>query len=251
MNQDEPNDAVPPEPEDASPEAGEPEPATPGADAEVTEETALTILLVDDHEVVRKGLRLLLEKVLGYEVVEASSALQALAVVDGRRPDLVLLDARMPEHDGVWALERILELAPNLPVIMLSTYDSADYVDGALEGGAAGYLLKDASSHQLREAVEIALEGRGVYLHPAVAQRALARRRGADRLAHPLSERELEVLARIALGDTNEEIAAALVVSEKTVKSHLSSIFRKLGVSNRTEAASKAIRERLVDLGDS
>lgn len=223
----------------------------PAGDVAGGEPPPLTILLVDDHEVVRHGLRLLLEKVLGYEIREASSALQALAIVDEQRPDLVLLDARMPEHDGIWALERIREMEPDLPVIMLSTYDSADYVDGALEGGAAGYLLKDASSQQLREAIETALEGRGVYLHPAVAQRALARRRGSEKLSHPLSERELEVLARIALGATNEDIAAALVVSEKTVKSHLSSIFRKLGVSNRTEAASKAIRERLVDFDDS
>lgn len=207
-----------------------------------------TVLLVDDHAVVREGLRLLLETLLGMEVLEASSGPEALSTLGGETPDVVLLDARMPDHDGIWTLNRIKEEHPDIPVLMLSTYDTEEYVDQSLAAGAAGYLLKEASSQQLAEAIETALKGGGIYLHPAVAQRVLARGRGQENQSQGLSERELEVLQLLAKGATNEEIAGELFLSEKTVKSHLSSIFRKLRVTNRTQAASKAIRERLVKL---
>jgi DNA-binding NarL/FixJ family response regulator len=203
-----------------------------------------TILLVDDHDVVRQGIRLIIETRLGHEVVEAASAEESVAMVRGQDVDLVLMDARMPEHDGIWALRRIREVRPDLPVLVLSTYDTQEYVEGSLEAGAAGYLLKEATTHQLGEAIETALMGKGVYLHPAVAERMLAR--GREQPREGLSERELEVLGLLVEGATNESIAARLFVSEKTVKTHLSNIFRKLGVSNRTQAAAKAIRGRLV-----
>jgi DNA-binding NarL/FixJ family response regulator len=207
-----------------------------------------TVLLVDDHAVVREGLRLLLETLLGMKVLEASSGPEALSTLGGATPDVVLLDARMPDHDGIWTLNKIKEEHPDIPVLMLSTYDTEEYVDQSLAAGAAGYLLKEASSAQLAEAIETALKGGGIYLHPAVAQRVLARGRGQGKESQGLSERELEVLQLLAKGATNEEIATELFLSEKTVKSHLSSIFRKLRVTNRTQAASKAIRERLVKL---
>lgn len=207
-----------------------------------------SVLLVDDHSVVREGIRLLLETLLKMRVVEASSGPEALSVLGGETVDVILLDARMPEHDGIWTLHKIKESNPDIPVLMLSTYDTEEYVDQSLAAGAAGYLLKEASSQQLAEAIETALSGKGVYLHPAVAQRVLARGRGEEKDGSGLSERELEVLALLAKGATNDEIAQALFLSEKTVKSHLSSIFRKLRVTNRTQAASKAIRERLVKL---
>ena len=207
------------------------------------------VLLVDDHAVVREGLRLLLETLLGLEVVQAGSGTEALTIATSRHIDVALLDARMPEHDGVWTLQQIKKVKPDLPVLMLSTYDTEEYVDRALESGAAGYLLKESSSQQLSEAIETALSGRGVYLHPSVAQRVLARRQQqTERAANPLSRRELEVLQLLAAGATNDDIARTLFLSEKTVKSHLSSIFRKLAVTNRTQAAAKAIRENMVDL---
>jgi DNA-binding NarL/FixJ family response regulator len=218
----------------------------------VSEQRKGRILLVDDHDVVRQGIRLVIETRLAYTVLESSSASEALAIVEREKDDLdlVLLDARMPDHDGIWALRRIRELRPNLPVLVLSTYDTEDYVEGALEAGASGYLLKEATTAQLQEAIETALSGRGVYLYPAVAQRVLSRSRQAERTSDTLSEREMDVLRRLAEGATNEEIAAAMFLSEKTVKSHITNIFRKLEVTNRTQAAAKAIRDRLVRQGE-
>jgi DNA-binding NarL/FixJ family response regulator len=215
----------------------------------VTDQDRGTILLVDDHDVVRQGIRLVIETRLGFRVVEAASAREALAAVEQEAPDLVLLDARMPEHDGIWALRRIREVRPALPVLVLSTYDTEDYVEGALEAGASGYLLKEATTAQLQEAIDTALSGKGVYLYPAVAQRVLSRSRQAERATEALTDREMEVLRRLAEGATNEEIAGAMYLSEKTVKSHITSIFRKLEVTNRTQAAAKAIRDRLVESG--
>lgn len=216
----------------------------------MTETQGKRVLLVDDHSVVREGLRLLLESLLKMEVLEASSGPDAVEVLETNRVDVVLLDSRMQEHDGIWTLAKMKAAHPDLPVMMLSTYDTEEYVDRSLAAGACGYLLKEASSQQLTEAIETALSGRGIYLHPAVAQRVLARGRGEDRNGQGLSERELEVLQLLAKGATNDQIAGELFLSEKTVKSHLSSIFRKLRVTNRTQAASKAIRERLVRLSN-
>lgn len=209
----------------------------------------IQILLADDHAVVRSGIRLLIETLLdGCRIVEAGSATEAVAMARDLPIDLALIDARMPGHDGIWALRRIREEQPDLPVIILSTFDTEDYVNGALEAGASGYLLKEASTHQLTEAIQTALDRRGLYLHPTVARRAIMSTRAADRVIDKLSARELEILALLAEGTTNDEIASTLFVSEKTVKAHMSSIFRKLGVSNRTQAAAKAIRERLVQV---
>lgn len=206
----------------------------------------IRLLLVDDHEVVRQGLRLLLERVLGYDVTEANSGLQALSLIETSRPDVVLLDARMPEHDGIWTLQQIRERFAQIPVIILSTYDSREYVDGAIEHGAAGYLLKDASSEQLQEAISTARQGRGLYLHPQVAQRLVART-AATRNHIALSEREQEILQLVVAGRSTDEIALVLHVAGTTVKTHLTSIYRKLDVANRTQAVAKAIRENIIE----
>jgi DNA-binding NarL/FixJ family response regulator len=207
---------------------------------------ALSVLLVDDHELVRSGVRMLLESCLGHSVVEASSAIEALDVVRNNDVDIVLLDVRMPEHDGLWALEQIRAEFPQLPVVMLSTFDDEDCIRQALERGAVGYLLKEAGVGQVAECLETALAGRGVYLHPVAAERLFGR--GRVEFGEHLTEREIDVLKRLVQGATNDEIATRLFVTEKTVKTHVTAIFRKLGVSNRTQAATTAVRDRLVSL---
>lgn len=203
----------------------------------------LTLLLVDDHELVRAGVRLLLESCLGHSVIEAASALEALEIVRDEAVDLVFLDAFMPEHDGLWALERIRAERPELPVLILSTFNDPEYVRRALSAGAAGYVLKEAGVQQVADAIKTALDKRGVYLHPIVARRVLDQQR--DDIPDRLTERELDVIRLLVEGATNDDIATHLFVTEKTVKTHLSAIFRKLGVTNRTQAATKAMRDGL------
>lgn len=209
----------------------------------------VSILLVDDHTVIRHGLRTLIESALGHRVLEAGGSEEGIALLQSATVDLVLVDARMPGADGIDFLRQAKAIRPQLPVLVLSTYDTEDYVSGALENGANGYLLKDSTFDQLREAIDIAISGRGTYLSPVVAQRLWTRSQRASTAANmDLSDRELEVLVELVSGHRNEQIAQNLFVSIKTVKSHLGSIFRKLGVTNRTEAVSVAIREGLVSL---
>jgi DNA-binding NarL/FixJ family response regulator len=177
--------------------------------------------------------------------VAVGTAEEAVAWAKDPSVQLVLLDVRLGERDGLWALEQIRKVRSDLPVVMLSTFADAEFVQGAIELGANGYVLKEASTAQLAEAISIAMSGRGLYLHPGVTL-ALARPRGGVRESFDLSGRELAILELLAEGETNEKIAGALYLSEKTIKSHLSSIFRKLGVTNRTQAALKAIREHVV-----
>ena len=204
----------------------------------------IRILLVEDHDIVRRGLRLLLEGELGAEVVEAATAADAVRWAADSSIDLVLMDVRLPGQDGLWVLGEIRAVRADLPVIVMSTFRDEDAVHAAIDGGAQGYIIKDATLAQLRDAIDSAMTGDGLYLHPAVAHLVAGRRRSADQ--DQLSARELMVLQRLVEGAGNEEIAGLLFLSEKTVKSHLTSIFRKLGVSNRTQAVAKAIREDIV-----
>jgi DNA-binding NarL/FixJ family response regulator len=204
----------------------------------------ITVLIVDDHTLMRSALRLLLETSLGHRVTEVSSAQDAVHTVASERFDVVLLDVRMPGKDGLWALERIRDVRPRLPVIMLSCFADEACVREALSLGAVGYLLKDAKLDQVADSITTALSGEGVYLHPMVAGYLLPRPQA--RSSEELTEREHEVLALLVEGATNEEIADALYITEKTVKTHLSAVFRKLGATNRTQAATKAIRQGLV-----
>jgi len=198
-----------------------------------------TILLVDDHPVVREGLRGMIDAEHDLTVVgEAGSGAEAVAMAESLCPDVILMDLRMPDVDGVTATARILAVLPRTRIVVVTTYESDTDILRAVEAGAAGYLLKDASRAELAEAVRDAARGKTV-LSPTVA----------DRLVHfvrqptsvTLSTRELEVLGHVAKGKSNPEIGRELHISEATVKTHLLRAFNKLGVSDRTAAVTTAM----------
>jgi two-component system, NarL family, response regulator LiaR len=210
---------------------------------------AIRVLLVDDHPVVRQGLRALLSTHEGIEVVgEADDGEAAVAAADRLSPDVVLMDVVMPGLDGVEALRRIGERRPQTRVVMLTSYADERRAMEAVDAGASGFLLKDASPRYAAAAIRAAHRGEAV-LHPAVAAKLLAERRRPPAAHADLTARELDVLRLIARGLQNKQIAAELHVSEKTVKTHVSAILRKLGVTDRTQAAMYAVRERLAEPG--
>jgi len=208
----------------------------------------IRILLVDDQSLFREGLRTLLSVQPDFEVLgEAGDGEEALRLARTLRPDVVLMDLRMPVLDGVAATRRLCATQPGCRVIVLTTFDDDEYIFEGLRAGALGYLLKDVASDVLFEAVRAAARGESV-LQPSVATKVVAQfARLADRaprpsesLVEPLSERELDVLRHIAEGETNREIAAALYIAKGTVKNHVTNILGKLGVRDRTQAALKA-----------
>lgn len=202
-----------------------------------------TVLVVDDHPVVRAGLVALLGTRSGIEVIgQASTAAEALAVFRRERPDVVLMDLQLGADDGVTATRRLRDEDPGARVLILTTYDTDADIVNAIEAGAVGYLLKDASPDALGAAVELAARGETVFA-PAVAGR-LARRLIAP--PNELTEREREVIAALAQGSTNRQIAKALFLSEATVKTHLVHIFTKLNVDNRTAAVTAAREQGLL-----
>ncbi len=209
---------------------------------------AIRILLVDDQNLFREGLRTLLTSQPDLEVVgEASDGEVALRQAARLRPDVVLMDLRMPLLDGVAATRRLRAVQPECRVIALTTFDDDEYVFDALRAGAVGYLLKDAPSPKLFEAIRLAMRGES-FLQPSVAAKVVAEfSRLADQtpspaalLVDPLSDRELQVLRLMAAGNTNREIATQLHIAYGTVKNHVTSILGKLGVRDRTQAALKA-----------
>ncbi|TDZ76322.1 response regulator [Mycobacteroides salmoniphilum] len=198
-----------------------------------------TVLIVDDHPVVREGLRGMIAAEPGLSVVGAAgSGDEALMLAESLRPDVVLMDLRMPGVDGVTATERILAALPLTRVIVVTTYESDTDILRAVEAGAAGYLLKDASRAELATAVRDAACGKTV-LAPSVVGRLARWVREPGPIT--LSSREREVLAQVAKGMTNAEIGGALHISEATVKTHLLRAFNKLGVSDRTAAVTTAM----------
>ena len=198
-----------------------------------------TVLLVDDHPVVREGLRAMIEAEADLTVIgEAGSGAEALAVAESVCPDVILMDLRMPDVDGVTATERILATLPQTRIVVVTTYESDSDILRAVEAGAAGYLLKDASRGELAEAVRDAARGKTV-LAPTVADRLVRFVRQPTLVT--LSAREVEVLGHVAKGKSNAEIGRELHISEATVKTHLLRAFNKLGVSDRTAAVTTAM----------
>ena len=210
----------------------------------------IRLLIVDDHPVVRDGLRGILEGSPDFEVVgEAANGAEAVTRARALRPDVVLMDLRMPDVDGVTAIKRLAELGVEARVLVLTTYDTDADVVPAIEAGATGYLLKDSPRGDLLRAVRAAAHGEAV-LSPSVATRLLGQvrgqGRGQGRAPEPLSARELDVLALIARGCSNRDAAVRLFISEATVKTHLLHIYAKLGVNDRAAAVAVGFERGLL-----
>jgi DNA-binding NarL/FixJ family response regulator len=207
---------------------------------------SIRVLIVDDHPVVRDGLRGMLNGEADLDVVgEATNGLEALAMVRRHATDIVLMDLRMPVLDGVAAIRHLSAEHPQVRAIVLTTYDQDNDIVRALEAGACGYLLKDAPRDELYRAVRAAAAGETV-IAPQVAARLLGHLRSP--VVEKPSDRELEVLALVARGLTNRAIARQLHISEATVKTHLVHAFTKLGVDDRTAAVTVALERGLLEL---
>jgi DNA-binding NarL/FixJ family response regulator len=208
----------------------------------------IRILITDDHPIVREGLSAVLETQPDFEIVgEAVSGAQAVERAAALRPDVILLDLELPELDGVAALRAIRAANPQAKVIIFTAFDTDERILGAVQAGAQGYLLKGAPREELFQAIRVVHSG-GSLLQPVVAARLLRQVSGTPALPESLTERELEVLRLLAKGRQNKEIASELVISERTVKFHVSAILAKLAVGNRTEAVSKAAQLGLIEL---
>lgn len=213
--------------------------------------TPIRLMLVDDHTVVRDGLASMLSSQEDFEVAgHANNGREAVERVAALRPDVILMDLRMPEMGGVDAMRAISSERPDTRFIVLTTYDDDDHIFQAIEAGAKGFLLKDTSREDLFEAVRAVHRGESG-IEPGVAARVLDRFAQLSRQeiqAPLLSERELEVLQLMAKGSANKEIASALTISDSTVKTHIANIFQKLDVRGRTEAVTHALQEGIIKL---
>jgi DNA-binding NarL/FixJ family response regulator len=219
----------------------------------------VTVLLVDDHPVVREGLRSMLATVPDIEVVaEAGDGLEAVEKANEHRPNVVLMDLRMPDLDGLEATQRIKSQLPATSVIMLTVYDNDAYIVDAVRAGAGGFLLKDASKDLIIHAIRAVNSGgmliKAGLLHKVmlglttVASDQPRKKQAEAEVSHGLTPREREVLSLVVLGLTNKEIGRALHISDETAKKHVQTILSKLDVSDRTQAAVKAVQGALVSL---
>lgn len=208
----------------------------------------IKLLIVDDHEVVRSGLKSMLADTEIKVIGEAASGETAVKAASKQKVDVVLMDVRMPDGDGISALGRIKLEKPDLPVLMFSNYDNPTYVARSVALGASGYLLKGISREKLIEAIELAAAGQSIWTRDELRRvtGALATPRLTADVEVPLTQRESDVLNQLAFGLTNKEIAQALNISYETVKEHVQHILRKIGVTDRTQAAVWAVRKGLV-----
>ena len=211
----------------------------------------IKILIADDHPVVREGLSTMLERQEDMEVLGAATdGAAAVQMCEQLRPDVVLMDLRMPELDGVQAMRQIAEHQPSIRFIVLTTYDNDDYIFKGIEAGARAYLLKDSPREELFKAIRAVYKGESL-IQPSIASKVLDRFATLSRQSQPpelLSEREMEVLRLMATGAANKTIAAQLFISESTVKTHVQSIFQKLNVNDRTEAVTNALQRGIISL---
>lgn len=206
----------------------------------------IRILLADDHPIVRDGLRAVLSTQLDFEVVgEAETGAQVLEQVDALQPDLLLLDLEMPQGDGVETLKELAQTNRPVRTIIFTAFDTDDRIVEAVRAGAKGYLLKGAPRAELFNAIRVVHTG-GSLLQPVIASKLIDRLTHPPGMTEPLTAREREVLALVAQGLANKEIAERLIITERTVKFHVSAIMGKLGAANRTEAVALARQQNLL-----
>ena len=213
----------------------------------------IRVLIAEDHTIVRGGLVALLEDVDGIEVVsEAADGVEAVLKTRAAQPDVILMDLAMPRKTGIEAIEEIKAENPNARILVLTSFSDDDKVFAAIKAGALGYLLKETSSQDLLQAIVDVHHGESS-LHPAIARkliRELNRPTSLPPSEEPLTEREAEVLVLVARGLSNQDIADKLIISERTVRTHVSNILSKLHLANRTQAALYALKEGLTSLDD-
>lgn len=208
----------------------------------------IRLLIVDDHPVVRAGLQGMLASQPDFDVVgEAASGAEAITLALRLKPAVILMDLRMPEMDGVTAITQLRAQLPEARALVLTTYDGDADIVHAVEAGAIGYLLKDAPREDMFKAIRAAARGEST-LAPAVATKLLGRMRTPAPAVEALSAREIEVLTLVAKGASNKDIAGHLHISEATVKTHLLHVFGKLGVNDRTQAVTEALKRGIVSL---
>jgi DNA-binding NarL/FixJ family response regulator len=221
----------------------------------MSDEPSIRILIADDHEVVRIGLSALLDRQPGFRVVgQADSGNEAVRLARALRPDVVVLDIRMPDGSGTDACRAILAESPSTPVVMLTSYADEEALFDAISAGASGYVLKRIGSDELVNAIRTVAGGQSM-LDPAVTASVLDRLRRAAHAEESgafdeLTEQERRVLAHIAQGESNRQIADAMHLAEKTVRNYVSNVLAKLALASRAQAAAFAIRNRLTELSD-